>query len=194
MTNEEANEYIGIDYSMGLSNRDRSTGIHYGVISANTLHPNVIDEEFESDYGDPTCPKCGGNVEESNSSQDKKANKDFFCPECFESYYNEDVYGEEPIGHTCVARDYDAYIDSYNDVMITKSLYYTTCAYCSPCCPGAGHLENFRKTGIKTYCFDRTFFEDEKCPYPYWDVQTDELVYQPEPVQTEMDFESEDEE
>lgn len=49
--------YAGIDYSLGKSNRDEN-GIHYGVIPANEVP--AWYEESETDYGNATCPKCGG--------------------------------------------------------------------------------------------------------------------------------------
>lgn len=36
--------YVGIDYSLGQSNVDRKTGIHYGVISANSCDPEAVND------------------------------------------------------------------------------------------------------------------------------------------------------
>ena len=35
-------DYIGIDYSLGKANFDKDTGIHFGVISCNSVHPDVF--------------------------------------------------------------------------------------------------------------------------------------------------------
>lgn len=42
-------DYIGIDYSLGKANFDKDTGIHFGVISCNSVHPDVFDD-FEAVY------------------------------------------------------------------------------------------------------------------------------------------------
>jgi hypothetical protein len=55
-------EYAGIDYSLGRSNVDRSNGIHFGVISLHAINMDRL-EEFESQYGNPHCPKCGNECE-----------------------------------------------------------------------------------------------------------------------------------
>lgn len=36
--------YIGIDYGAGQANRDRETGIHYGVISQNSVNPESLED------------------------------------------------------------------------------------------------------------------------------------------------------
>jgi len=41
--------YIGIDYSLGKANFDKENGIHYGVISCNSIHPATL-EDFETIY------------------------------------------------------------------------------------------------------------------------------------------------
>lgn len=74
-------------------------------------------------------------------------------------------------------------LDEQNDVMVVKSPYYTTCHECSPCAPNAGHLMDQRKDptrrSMKTYCLPADWFEDEKCPYPYWSVSDGDLEYHP---------------
>jgi hypothetical protein len=62
------------------------------------------------------------------------------------------------------------------DIFITKSPYYTLCAYCSPCAPGAGYIVDSRKDGIKAYCFGHSFYESGKAPYPVYSVKTGKLV------------------
>ena len=48
----------GIDYSLGQSNFNPETGIHFGVIPMDSLAHWAWDS-FEPEYGEPTCPKCG---------------------------------------------------------------------------------------------------------------------------------------
>jgi len=70
---------------------------------------------------------------------------------------------------------------SDGDWFVLKSPYYTRAQFCSPCAPGAGYLANPCPTGPKTYCLDKEWFgDDQPCPYPYYSVETDELIYSPE--------------
>ena len=50
-------DYIGIDYSLGKSNRDNETGIHYGVIPQYEVLQAWADES-KVHYGDFYCPNC----------------------------------------------------------------------------------------------------------------------------------------
>lgn len=56
----------GIDYSLGRSNFNPETGIHFGVIPMNSLAHWAWDS-FEADYGDATCPKCGNPAVDGDS-------------------------------------------------------------------------------------------------------------------------------
>jgi len=58
------NEIAGIDYSNGLANFDKETGIHYGVISLNSVDPEFLSEfewvypesvDDEDEDAEPTC-------------------------------------------------------------------------------------------------------------------------------------------
>jgi len=62
------------------------------------------------------------------------------------------------------------------DILVLKSAVYTMCGECSPCAPCAGYLTT-QPGKLKAYCLDKSWFEDEECPYPYWSVETDTLVY-----------------
>lgn len=177
-------DYVGIDYSGGTSNYDKETGIHYGVISMNALSQWAW-EEFEADYGDPTCGHCGNELVEYDEEKhgdypEIHGCADYACETCEIVIDSQDAYGDEPLGWYLDSDNLKAFVDSYNDVMIVKSPYYTHAQYCSPCAPGAGHLEHPVEGGPKTYCFDKSWFEDDTCPYPYYSVATGELVYSPD--------------
>lgn len=209
---------IGIDYGMGQTNIDRETGIRFGVINMNALSEWAW-EDFESDYGPPTCGHCGNEVMDDEDlekevrekwSQEEceeylelvgyeyeepkpstvadwrelavdriqyHSDEEFYCPTCNKSFDSQDAYRYEPIGHYLDDGEYKATVNSYNDVFLTKSPYYTTAQFCSPCAPGAGHLENYREGGVKTYAFGPDWFENKQPPYPVWKVGTDELVH-----------------
>lgn len=192
-------EYIGIDYDMGKSNRDpQNMEMHYGVISGNKISSWSLNETLEADYGKATCPKCGNEAkepeensyDEDTEQEDLDALKpyskydcfDYICENCEIYFSSEHAYPEEPIGHTYESEDLIVSLDSDNDVWILKSPYYTLCAYCSPCAPGAGDLAAQREHGIKSYCLPLDWFDaedDTPCPYKIYQVSDDTLVYDP---------------
>lgn len=63
-----------------------------------------------------------------------------------------------------------------SDLMITKSDYFTYCAFCSPCVPGAGNLNQPVSEGVKTFCLAKDWFERTEAPYPVYSVKTGELI------------------
>lgn len=57
-------------------------------------------------------------------------------------------------------------------IFVCKSPFYTYTAPCSPCAPNAGDLSTYRPDGIKTFCLDSSWFEDEgEVPYPIFRVR-----------------------
>jgi hypothetical protein len=194
-------DYAGIDYGMGRTNIDKENGIRYGVVSLHAL-TEFASEDFEADYGDPHCPKCGNEAEtipshtESDPSGEGKwvsvvqdipeemaewendGIGEYACRSCKWLFDGDEAFGDEPIGYTLDKDGYKATLDEYNDVFLVKSPYYTHAQFCSPCAPGAGHLENPCESGPKTYCFGHDWFDGGKAPYPVYDVKTDELVTQ----------------
>jgi hypothetical protein len=158
--------YPGIDYSLGLANVDRDTGIHYGVIPANAIGQAWYDSA-EADYGPPTCPKCG----------DEAPLDDALVCKIHGEVEPEDAYGEEPIafrfegdGIVAVQGGGDS------DVFVLKSPVYIHAAYCSPCAPGAGYLLTPCEAGPKTYAFPADWFDEasEPCPYTPLPVDVDD--------------------
>ena len=127
---------------------------------------------------------------------------DHFCKDCLVYFSSEDAFPDEPLGWSLVEGTTKIVDCLDSDALVLKSRYYTFAPFCSPCVPGAGNLDNVyadvpeiaRSTrnavigeapkllsffGVKTYCLDKSFFEHEACPYPYWSVETNELVYCP---------------
>jgi hypothetical protein len=175
-------DYPGIDYGMGQANIDPKNGIRYGVINMNALHECAWDD-FEPDFGEPTCGRCGYYAKEFDEEkhgeykQEKEgACSDYACENCELVFDSSEFYAETPDGYSLDDGEYSCIVDSYNDVMILKSPYFTNAQFCSPCAPGAGHLEHPCKTGPKTYCFGHDWFDGEKAPYPVYSVKTGELV------------------
>ena len=132
---------------------------------------------------------------------------DLRCSSCKVYFSSEDAYPEEPRGWSlvegtnadpCTCKVIDC-LDS--DAMVVKSLYYTFARFCSPCVPGACSLDSpldfldamaaasrYRLslsykmpfTEVRCYCLDKSWFDsDRPCPYPYWSVETNELIYVP---------------
>ena len=176
--------YKGIDYSLGQSNVNHETGIHYGVISQNSVMPEAM-EDVEYDYGEPTCPKCGNEVKDELpdnwremglESYRKHGCDDYVCLECKLLLDSSDVFSEEPLGWSYDREGYKLTDCLDNDIFVLDSPFYTFAQFCSPCVPGAGNLDTFVKDGVKTYCLGHDWFEDSKAPYPVYSIATGELI------------------
>jgi hypothetical protein len=160
--------YIGIDYGLGKTNIDLVTGIRYGVIPMNDLGYFAFDS-FEADYGKASCPKCGQEASEGEKEE-------YACVDCSYEFDADEAFSYEPLGFYLEDGEYEATLDEQGDVFILKSPYYTFAGFCSPCAPGAGHLRTIDPEGVKTYCFGKDWFEDEKAPYPIYRVSDNSLV------------------
>ena len=146
---------VGIDYAFGQANVDTTNGIRFGVISQNAIlqawsdsskpvYPDEVEEQLDGDLVDEA-----GRPFEPDTSWLEDVDPIAYV-------YNGDGYVME----TC--------LDS--DVMVLKSDYYTFASFCSPCLPGAGNLDCPYLDGVKTFCLDGSWFEDEKAPYPVYKV------------------------
>ena len=176
----------GIDYGSGLTNIDKETGIHFGVIPENAVLQAWADSS-EGDYGPATCPKCGNDavdiddesVPELPADGWEDDGRDYACLDCKYSFSSDDAYGDEPQAYVLDDGEYKATADEHGDIFITKSPCYTHAQYCSPCAPGACHLENpVDENGPKAYCFGQDWF-DGPCPYPIYRVSDNECIYRP---------------
>ena len=144
---------VGIDDGRGLTNIDLENGIRYGVIPSSDVLQAWADDS-EAVYPEPE------NEEEDDDDP-------CLCDEPIGFKYDDGTLQAHQGGDD-------------SDIFITKSPYYTRAAFCSPCAPGACHLRNPDKDGEKTYCFPPSWFDDpEDCPYPVWQVEDNELVYEP---------------
>lgn len=166
----------GIDYGMGTTNIDPQNGIRYGVINANADGlTEWFWESMEADYGPATCGKCGGEAVEYDSEKHDgydhgRGCADWACEGCERVFDSEDAFGDEPNGHTLNSDGYAGFVDSYGDLFLTKSPYYTRAAFCSPCAPGACHLENPDDDGERAYCLGHKWFRDGVAPYKVYRV------------------------
>jgi hypothetical protein len=168
----------GIDYGMGLANVDRETGIRFGVIPIRVLSEWAYDD-FEADYGEPSCPNCGGEVVAAEDGQMTDGGPygehlaDTWCEECEEGWTDLDMMPDQPMGHYLDKDGYQASLDEQGDVFITKSPWKTRAAFCSPCAPGACYLTSPAEDGEWAYCFGPEWFE-EGSPMPYVAVKVAE--------------------
>lgn len=191
----------GIDYGRGTTNIDPTNGIRYGVIHMNALSEWAWDDA-EADYGNAHCPKCGNEAGDADADdvpdfdapltddereegirpwRHGRGSDDHYCEHCRYVFDSDEAYGDEPIGWV-LANDSEltATIDSYNDVFILKSAYFTRAGFCSPCAPGAGHLESPCDDGERTYCLGHEWFTGGRAPYPVYAVATGEVIPPPE--------------
>lgn len=178
----------GIDYGLiGQSNRDKATGIHYGVISQHSVMPEALND-LEPDYGEATCPKCGNVVCEYDGDKHNEysapgtghrwmsASCDYACESCEILIDSQDAYGDEPQGFTYDSDGYQLTDCLDSDIFVLASPFYTFANFCSPCVPGAGNLDSDNPDGVKTYCLGHDWFENGKAPYPVYSVATDAEV------------------
>ncbi len=172
--------YVGIDYGLtSQTNRDKETGVHYGVISQHSVG-EAWYEDSEADYGPATCPKCGNEAADYNDLDEEFVQDwdrshgctDYACGQCRYVFDASEAYGDEPNGYSY---DSDGYVLTScldSDIMVIKSPYYTRAQFCWPCVPGAGNLDNPTEDGPKTYCLGHDWFEDGVAPYPVYDLAT----------------------
>lgn len=155
--------YEGIDYSMGmpmedgrLPNIDIDSRIRYGVI-----HQNAVIDMW-ADWSEPeySCAYCDYKM----GDRDCVTNCD--C---------------EPVAWHFDKEGYLASQDSSGDIFVMRSPYFTYAQFCSPCAPGACHLENpldHKNDNNRAYCFGHDWFSD-RAPYDVFDVETGKLVPPP---------------
>lgn len=178
--------YAGIDYSLGRSNVNHETGIHYGVVHANEVGERWF-EDAQAEYGDPTCPKCGNTAiaadtlgkhepgDEDCTSEPHEC-EDYACMACKHLFGSESAFGDDPLGFSYTDSEYTCTQGQDGDIFVIASPYYSRSQFCSPCAPGAGYLMTPCETGPKTYCLGHEWFENGKAPYPVYRVADDTEV------------------
>ncbi len=172
----------GIDYGMGTTNIDKSNGIRYGVIPAGTVGQAWYDDA-ESDYGEPTCPKCGnaattyydekhGDYLAARIVGGYRSCADFACESCEVYFEGEEAYSETPRAFIYSGEGYECQQGGDDcDIFVLKSPYYTLAPYCSPCAPGACYLLLAHAGGAKAYCLGHEWFESGIAPYVVYDLE-----------------------
>ena len=176
----------GIDYGSGLTNIDKETGIHFGVIPENAVLQAWADSS-EGDYGPATCPKCGNDavdiddesVPELPADGWEDDGRDYACLDCKYSFSSDDAYGDEPQAYVLDDGEYKATADEHGDIFITKSPCYTHAQSCSPCAPGTCRLENPVDENGAQGLLLRARLVRRALPLPDLWVSDDECIYRP---------------
>lgn len=179
---------IGIDYGLGSTNIDTTTGIRYGVISQHDLAPEALDTIFNGEnlsfqaYMAEAKDKLRSTLDEYFSDYKHGANKqsklDAVTDDAFDAIKQElsDAYTGDSDKYRLERDGYVIETSDPADLFVTKSPYFTRCQFCSPCAPGAGYITNTQEDGPKTYCLGHDWFDNNKAPYPVFSVESGNLV------------------
>jgi hypothetical protein len=162
--------YAGIDYGGGITNIDVKAGIRYGIILQNSEVLQAWADSSEPFYV-YHCPYCGTEL--------KKGSEAKRCPACYKYFKDGDFDNLEPAAYIYEEEGYACECDDHGDIWITKSPYFTYAQFCSPCAPGACHLNSPLDTPDprnRCYCFGHDWFEDQKATYPVYSVTTGNIV------------------
>lgn len=167
--------YKGLDYSLGRSNYNPDTNIHFGVISMHSV-PYEYQEEFEQDYGPARCGKCGNpaidssDIPEEFEDAEWNEGKDYACVQCERTFWSDEAFSYESIGWSYEREGYKLTNCLDSDIFVLDSPFYTFAQFCSPCVPGAGNLESPCEDGPKTYCLSHDWFDNCAAPYRVYRV------------------------
>ncbi len=155
-----------------MTNHDPETGIAYGVVPQNAVHPDFLDDA-EYDYGEPEsteCPECGTfftvRGEWGDATKCGECGIEFAVelPDCIEA----NSFTIKRDGYV-IQGECGSFTSTF-DLWIFKSPYATLAEGCSPCAPGAGYILN--EGNMATYCLGPEWFEDEKAPYMLLEAET----------------------
>lgn len=182
------------------SNVDKTAGIRYGVISQRSVSPDSLDQIFQHGR-DTRYAVLRAEFFAAERQKWADAGRDL---EDFDEDEAGDMFDEKFESNGL--RDYVYERDGYRiqgcldfDLMVTRSPFFTYAQYCSPCVPGAGHLDNhysaensgtanvpgFGETYAmlaeecgfpRVYCFGHDWFESGVAPYPVFSVETGKIV------------------
>lgn len=180
--------YIGIDYSLGQSNVDKETGIHYGMIAQNSLNPDALEDVFrardlgyeqaEKELKDKLRSALEDYYPDYKSASDKASRLDYAVDNAFDAL---DGWADnlESSGPYYYESEETLQTTDNGELWVFKSPYYTYAQFCSPCVPGAGNLDTPCEPDSgapKTYCLGADWFEDGKAPYRIWRVSDNSEV------------------
>jgi hypothetical protein len=172
------------------TNYDEKTGIHYGVISPNSISAETLNDLIDRSV-DTIYESAKDDLLRDFTSFCDDHNIDVSCIDTdqivdgFNQKYENDYHGYE-----YEDKEYSLHIcDDNFGIFVIRSPYYTYTKQCSPCAPNAGDLNSpislseyekgdhnaFMYGTVKAYCLPKDFFDDEyaKIPYRYYRVSDD---------------------
>ena len=181
-----------------MPNYDEKTGIHYGVISPNSISSYALEDIYEK--GTDTI--CENGKQEllddlKEFCEDHNLNFDRINTDSFEDQYYEHYESDGSGIMDYEDQEYTLHVSGDNfGIFVIKSPYYTFTKQCSPCAPGAGDLdhpvdiEGYNKTPhdtfmygtVKAYCLGSKWFDKDndqysrKIPYRVYRVDNDQEV------------------
>lgn len=145
----ELGKDVGIDYGMTRTNVGQD-GYRFGVIGTSAV----------PGWWDDCEPQYDVDFEDENAALDCELEAALDC---------------EPVGFVLKNEDYCASSNDHGDIFIEKSPYYTYAQFCSPCVPGAIHLDHPvgpQDSSPQGNCFGHDMFEDGIALYPVWSKAT----------------------
>ena len=184
-------DYAGIDYGLGKANIDNATGIRFGVISQNAegLNQDALQdiwsngrdldfEQYQAEAKEKLRSVLSDYFSDYKMGDGKESRLDRAVSDAFDAIEQEisDAYNSDCPSMLYEEGGYRIQTSSPNDLFVTKSPYFTNAQFCSPCAPGAGHLESHCPTGPKTYCLGHDWFDSGQAPYPVFSVETGEQI------------------
>ncbi len=162
---------------MNSVNRNPETGIRYGYISANSLHPDVVDTLC---YGTQAVDKSYEAACNELSASISMAVGDFLSRGQARSLIE---YALEMFEHECEEAIFEGVLDGVQyrtswlggalHVWIFDSLRTALFEECGPCVPGAGNLDCPSTDGVLTYDVP---FDWRKGPCDDWVAAEDQLA------------------
>ena len=162
---------MGIDYGMGRTNIDHATGIRYGVIHLN-----------DTAYGWEECEVSGTDLDyqewrENGINAILSAMSDYGIDRDMAENAFDDMdlpyESDGCIRYEVETDDYHLQTDSYGDCFILRSKWVALRDFCSPCAPGACHLQT--DGNVPCYCLGPELFDDD-CPMPYQAIPLAEFL------------------
>lgn len=157
-----------IDYGNGITNIDLENGVRYGIIPSNSVNQDAVQDivqngtdlayeswKEERDSALKSAVDCLGDFIHDKSDIDLDDLADYLG-------ISSDFMESGPWDYE--DEEYKLHLDEHNDLWVLKSPYVTNRGFCSPCAPGACHLES--DGDALCYCLGSDWFDDDfPCPY-----------------------------
>lgn len=139
------------------ANQNPKTGIRYGIISANNLHPDVIEElilfgsdvRWEEAVSELECNYRYGNLDDGETECDDIADEiERRIQEMADNWYDDEPIHE---GKYEGVEYRTTWLGGALHVWIFESTVVGNYQQCSPCVPGAGNLDCPDLDGVVCY-------------------------------------------